>query len=318
MTEGQSEMPEPRTAESILSELETHRGYFPREAVAAAIAAPELVTPALLQSLRYATDEAEHIATERTDYMAHLYAMYLLAQFRETRAYPLVAGFASLPGERMHEVAGDFVTEALGRVLASVCGGDQRLIRELIEDEEIDDFVRGEAAHALVCLVVSGQAEREDVLAYFGELLRTDLARRPSHALDDLILLAARLCPTGIIDEIRAAFECEAADEGYISREDVEKHLRAGPEAALEDLSKDRYCSLIDDTIQEMERWVSFQEDGSSYEVFDAPAFDPPPSLPAIGRAPSPEPIHRETRKVGRNEPCPCGSGRKHKKCCGR
>jgi hypothetical protein len=23
-------------------------------------------------------------------------------------------------------------------------------------------------------------------------------------------------------------------------------------------------------------------------------------------------------RKVGRNEPCPCGSGKKHKKCCGR
>jgi uncharacterized protein YecA (UPF0149 family) len=21
--------------------------------------------------------------------------------------------------------------------------------------------------------------------------------------------------------------------------------------------------------------------------------------------------------KVGRNEPCPCGSGKKHKKCCG-
>jgi preprotein translocase subunit SecA len=22
--------------------------------------------------------------------------------------------------------------------------------------------------------------------------------------------------------------------------------------------------------------------------------------------------------KVGRNDPCPCGSGRKYKKCCGR
>ena len=31
-----------------------------------------------------------------------------------------------------------------------------------------------------------------------------------------------------------------------------------------------------------------------------------------------PEPARREGRKVGRNEPCPCGSGRKHKRCCGR
>jgi len=28
-----------------------------------------------------------------------------------------------------------------------------------------------------------------------------------------------------------------------------------------------------------------------------------------------PQPIRRE--KIGRNEPCPCGSGRKYKKCCG-
>ncbi|MHC4599063.1 MAG: preprotein translocase subunit SecA [Planctomycetota bacterium] len=31
-----------------------------------------------------------------------------------------------------------------------------------------------------------------------------------------------------------------------------------------------------------------------------------------------PKPFKREERKVGRNEPCPCGSGRKYKKCCGR
>ncbi|HEY2346809.1 MAG TPA: UPF0149 family protein [Xanthomonadaceae bacterium] len=28
-------------------------------------------------------------------------------------------------------------------------------------------------------------------------------------------------------------------------------------------------------------------------------------------------PIRREAPKVGRNDPCPCGSGRKYKKCCG-
>ena len=28
-------------------------------------------------------------------------------------------------------------------------------------------------------------------------------------------------------------------------------------------------------------------------------------------------PYRRETPKVGRNEPCPCGSGKKYKKCCG-
>jgi uncharacterized protein len=28
-------------------------------------------------------------------------------------------------------------------------------------------------------------------------------------------------------------------------------------------------------------------------------------------------PVERDTPKVGRNDPCPCGSGKKYKKCCG-
>lgn len=30
------------------------------------------------------------------------------------------------------------------------------------------------------------------------------------------------------------------------------------------------------------------------------------------------QPVRRDTPKVGRNDPCPCGSGKKFKKCCGR
>jgi len=30
------------------------------------------------------------------------------------------------------------------------------------------------------------------------------------------------------------------------------------------------------------------------------------------------DPIVRRQPRVGRNDPCPCGSGRKYKKCCGR
>lgn len=33
---------------------------------------------------------------------------------------------------------------------------------------------------------------------------------------------------------------------------------------------------------------------------------------------PKPETFVRETKKIGRNDPCPCGSGRKYKYCCGK
>jgi preprotein translocase subunit SecA len=32
----------------------------------------------------------------------------------------------------------------------------------------------------------------------------------------------------------------------------------------------------------------------------------------------TPETVKREGKKVGRNDPCPCGSGKKYKKCCGK
>ena len=34
------------------------------------------------------------------------------------------------------------------------------------------------------------------------------------------------------------------------------------------------------------------------------------------GKIFGPDPVRRELPKVGRNDPCPCGSGKKYKKCC--
>jgi hypothetical protein len=50
---------------------------------------------------------------EQKDYMLHLFAIYLLAQFREKRAYrPLVKMF-SAPGETPFDLADDTVTKRL-------------------------------------------------------------------------------------------------------------------------------------------------------------------------------------------------------------
>ncbi|MGM9652833.1 MAG: preprotein translocase subunit SecA [Eubacteriales bacterium] len=47
-----------------------------------------------------------------------------------------------------------------------------------------------------------------------------------------------------------------------------------------------------------------------------APAVAGP--VPRPTPAPQNQTIVRKTPKVGRNDPCPCGSGKKYKKCCGR
>ena len=38
----------------------------------------------------------------------------------------------------------------------------------------------------------------------------------------------------------------------------------------------------------------------------------------SAGQAEPERPMPAVSQKVGRNEPCPCGSGKKYKQCCGR
>ncbi|MBU4302494.1 MAG: SEC-C domain-containing protein, partial [Actinobacteria bacterium] len=43
---------------------------------------------------------------------------------------------------------------------------------------------------------------------------------------------------------------------------------------------------------------------------------EPPRTVESSGEKEE-KPVQRHKDKVGRNDPCPCGSGKKHKKCCG-
>ena len=50
---------------------------------------------------------------------------------------------------------------------------------------------------------------------------------------------------------------------------------------------------------------------GPPGELFPgAPPSEPAPAAPVT--------VRREASKVGPNDPCPCGSGKKYKKCCGK
>ena len=58
-----------------------------------------------------------------------------------------------------------------------------------------------------------------------------------------------------------------------------------------------------------------FPTAGGDAEVVEA---DPVAAAVAEDVARPKEPFKRPGRKIGRNEPCPCGSGKKYKQCHGR
>jgi hypothetical protein len=287
------------TIEDIKTQLETHVRTFPEAAVRAAMAQREAMTPLLLECLQATADDPHRVA--QTDgAMLHMYAMYLLAQFRERAAYPMLVKLFSTPGEVCFDVAGDLVTEDLDRILAAVCGEDVDPIKGMIENRAVNEYVRGACLRALVRLVARRELERASVVAYFRSLFNGTLERETDFLWTSLVVVCCDLYPEELLPDIERAFDAGLVDTIFVGRDDVARVMSEGKEQALRVADRK---GPIEDTLSEMRWWACFRED-------DRKAAHQAPTIAQGARV--------KAVKVGRNAPCPCGSGKKFKKCCGR
>jgi hypothetical protein len=297
--------------DEIIEQLEWFSGRFEREAVDAAIARRDEIIPELLLVLEEIADPEMAAGLDADgDYMAHLYAMFLLAQFRETRAYPIMLRIALLHGDLLDSLFGDCITEDFGRVFASVCGGDLAGIQSLIENPAVDEWVRGAALAALVTLVAAGIKSREEILSYFAELFHGKLTDKNDIVWSDLVVYSTDLYAPELLGEIEKAYEQELVDPSTVGLDEVRRDLAKGKDWAMEQLANNPHCRLIEDTVKEMEGWATFNEKEQRRER----------AMDAVNqsREESPSGFKRIAPKIGRNDPCPCASGKKYKKCCGQ
>jgi len=170
-------------ASKILHEVEYNDGRFAREILRRAIAQSEQIIPELLEILEYTCENAETLAKKK-GYFVHINALYLLAQFRDHRAYPLVNKMLNKPSKLVDKLLGNMSTEALPNILASIFDGDVSLLHKIIENDKIDGYIRGSALHALVALVAQRSIAREAVVEYFRELFNGGLEREYSTCLE--------------------------------------------------------------------------------------------------------------------------------------
>jgi len=101
---------------------------------------------------------------------------------------------------------------------------------------------------------------------------------------------------------------------GYAQRDPLREYQKEGYELFLEMNAK-----LRSETVEHIFR-VELVE-----EPVERRQWAPGGLVYGRGAAPGqseeqqrPKTVRREGKKVGRNDPCPCGSGKKYKKCCGR
>lgn len=281
----------------LLRSLESHRGSFPARLTEEVIARKEETIPAFLQILENVADDPAPWLGER---MIHVFAMYLLALFRETRAYPLLLRIFAYPGEVAFDLAGDIVTEDLYRILASVSGGDTTGILSLIENEEANEWVRGAAIRTMVALVAAGQRSREEIMSSFLRLF-VRMKREPGQQWNSLAAACADIWPHEALYELNRAYKDDLIEPGYISWKNIEQAAALGQEGCLERQSRED--PLITDVAGDMRGfgWFRKPEREKSYAQ----------SVRAAST------VRRSEPKIGRNDPCQCGSGKKFKKCCG-
>jgi hypothetical protein len=309
------------TPNEILEALATAGpGRFPREALIEAAAQREAMTPLLLDELRRQVDAAFAPAIATPGYWRHHFAIYLLAYFREPAAYPLFVAMGALPGDTLFDAIGDTVTEDFGRQLAAVCHGDRSGIERLIEDPAVNEYVRSAGIAALQVLFANGELDQTTLRGYLGTLASGWLAAAEEGRQDDpatgflwsvVTEMAAKLGAKEIAPTIRRAFDLGLVDDlfggGFGSFERAMALHLAHPKA-YEPMGN---TELPGHPAEELANWAAFM-------IETSPGRRPlTPALPRGAPAPAHQVRGRGGTKVGRNDPCPCGSGKKYKKCCG-
>lgn len=150
----------------------------------------------------------------------------------------------------------------------------------------------------------------EDTLVSYLELFHDfppeDDDEAPDEMLEKFSMADLQLCMIMQRDETLAQSE-------ILKQEHPQEYAKiADFMAKLED--KSRLHLLKERLLKTYQRLQPFFYDGMFYERY--PAEKAKAAGRVMNEGSENEPYVRQTKKVGRNDPCPCGSGKKYKHCC--
>jgi hypothetical protein len=165
------------------------------------------------------------------------------------------------------------------------------VLTRIVEDKNANLDLRVGAADALVEIAETQPQTRPDTIALLERSLQDD--NQDETLLADFVVCLLNLGAKDSYPIIKAAYERDAIDEFTVGLDEVEEHFglpisprpQAGESEPDGELFPESSVSLSDEATEITE----------------------PPRTPFVAEA-----------KIGRNEPCPCGSGLKYKKCCGK
>lgn len=316
--------------EEIIKRIEFNNdGKFYLDELEEIIANKDDYIPHLINIIKNCSENIEKIPE---GYFAHIYSLYLLAQFQEIKALEYVIKFFSYPGEKSLDETGDVVTEDLHRIFGSICKQNIEPIQKIIEDKKINEYVRGAAVKSLGVLVANKVKPREEIARYLHELFESKLERESSSVWNSLLEVSLDIYVDDILyEDIQKADKNGLFYSFIIDRlKYLKEYRKAGEEKMLDRLYESEHYSFITDTISGLVHWACFKNTKHLKIKTKTPKIKSkyaddflfgkalPISDSDFENNIDDEEETEKKIKIGRNEPCICGSGKKYKKCCGK
>lgn len=290
----------PGPIEAYVDELAT-LGELPTVAIGVCLVRHQEAFPLLRQLVTRAADAP--IATENQ--AAQVFrALHILGGGRDSAAFMPVLRLLQRPSDDVDWLLGDASTETLQKIAAGMFDGNSDALFEAILDRDLDGSVRSALLGAATYLAWERRIDRERMAAFLQRF-----AGEPSVPGDELVWDAwaqaiALLGLRHFEPLVSEAEKDERLDDSLFLRADFEATLAAA-EQAPDDKTRfdDANLGYIDDVRVALEPFsYDYDEEADAFGDLDA--------------GPAPEPVTNPWRHVGRNDPCPCGSGKKAKRCC--
>jgi len=285
-------------AGKILHEL-TYAEGLPKEALKAASAQRVEMLPLFVEEIE------TYLALEpaaRAKPTPLFFIFHLLGEWKEKVAYRPLARLLRIPGQEVDAIFGDGITTTGHRVMAAVFDGDPDPLYQIVLDPNADEYLRASMCEALAMVTLRGELDRD--LA--GRFLRDAfMEMQPQAECYAWVGWQSAIAMLGISDQkilVKKAFDRGFIDSHVLGFDDFEQDLKRGIECPGEPWrSDDHEYTLFGDTVDELSDWYCFteqyNEDQERNSILSQPYENP-------------------FKGVGRNDPCPCGSGKKFKKCC--
>lgn len=309
----------PDSVAQLKKSLSRVSDLLPRAALQQAVAQREVLTPVLLEALASVQIQGERSSSSSRSRLA-LHALYLLTEFREPAAWPVVIElFSSMSSAENIAIGDDFdevVCDRLSQILATLCPGDIAPLQAIIENQSIDEYVRDAALGALVVRYHQGDLELERLQAYLHQLYQGGLEREKNQVWNAWVQACFNTEPEPFMSALTDLYERELADTYYITLEELSLRCGLGPEVIKRSVHQQEgqfYCYL--DSAAESLKQLSCYSGQSNELLASMEKMVMGQTVPKVATD-SLSPFNPAGAGAGRNDPCPCGSGKKFKKCC--